>query len=108
MDVVKPVVDRGITEWSTMAEDWEREVPQLVAAISEALAAAPWGCGLEGDQFRIAHFEGDGPNQMLIQCGDLKKGITDAGDRLRKNVDNTFCTNAATYQDIANGLARDI
>ncbi|GAA3149383.1 hypothetical protein [Nonomuraea roseoviolacea] len=104
MDVAKQVVELGLSQWTTMAEDWEREAPQLMAAVSEALAAAPWGDGIEGLQFKAAHFNGDGPNQMLTQCVDLTTQITDAGERLRTTVDNTLYANAATYEDVTTGL----
>ncbi|NUW32341.1 hypothetical protein HTZ77_12995 [Nonomuraea sp. SMC257] len=104
MDVAKQVVELGISQWSTMAEDWEQEAPQLMAAVSEALAAAPWGNGVEGLQFKTAHFNGGGPNQMLTQCAELTTQITDAGERLRTTVDNTLHANAVTYEDVTNGL----
>jgi hypothetical protein len=107
VEIAKPIVNLGISQWSTMAEDWEREAPQLMAAVTEALSAAPWGSGAEGAAFKAAHFRGDGPNQMLRQCGHLTKEITDAGDRLRKTIDNTLRTHAATHQDLS-GLTREI
>lgn len=108
MEAIKPVVELGVSQWSTMAGDWEREAPQLMAAVTEALSAAPWGGEAEGAAFRAAHFRGDGPHQMLTQCAHLTKEITDAGDRLRKTVDNTLSTHAITFQDLATGLTRDI
>ncbi|MEU7854990.1 hypothetical protein [Nonomuraea sp. NPDC049141] len=107
MEIAKPVVNLGISQWSTMAEEWEREEAQLRAAVYEALAAAPWGGGAEGAAFKAAHFRGDGPNQMLKQCFHLTKEITDAGDRMRKTIDNTLRTHHATYQDMS-GLTREI
>lgn len=107
MEIAKPVVNLGISQWCTMAEDWEREAPQLMAAVTEALSATPWGGAAEGVAFKSAHFRGDGPNQMLKQCAHLTKEITDAGDRMRKTIDNTLRTHAATYQDLS-GLTREI
>jgi hypothetical protein len=107
VDIAKPIVNLGISQWSTMAEDWELEAPRLRAAVTEALAAAPWGGGAEGAAFKAAHFRGDGPNQMLTQCAHLTKEITDAGDRMRKTIDNTLRTHAATFQDMS-GLTREI
>ncbi|MEU4224162.1 hypothetical protein AB0F17_07705 [Nonomuraea sp. NPDC026600] len=107
MEIAKPVVNQGISQWCTMAEEWEREEPQLRAAVYEALAAEPWGAAAEGVAFKAAHFRGDGPTQMLKQSAHLTKEITDAGDRMRKTIDNTLRTHAATYQDLF-GLTREI
>ena len=71
MEIAKPVVNLGISQWCTMAEDWEREAPQLMAAVTEALSATPWGGAAEGVAFKSAHFRGDGPNQMRL--ADLNK-----------------------------------
>ncbi|MET7333766.1 hypothetical protein [Nonomuraea sp. NPDC005650] len=106
--IVKPTVDRGLSEWSSMAEDLERESSKLVAQVQEALAAAPWGSGAEGEAFRQAHFRNDGPNQMLSQCTQLAGEITDAGCRVRTAVDNTLKTDLDIKHDLAAGLVREI
>ncbi|NUP78483.1 MAG: hypothetical protein HOV96_13150 [Nonomuraea sp.] len=100
-EIKKPIVDLGISQWSTMAEDWEKESERLVAAVVEALAAAPWGGGAEGDAFKAAHFRNDGPVRMLNQCGSLSKEITDASGRLRTTIDNTLGTDADIEHDLA-------
>ncbi|MEU1727535.1 hypothetical protein ACNF49_06880 [Actinomadura sp. ATCC 39365] len=98
--IIKPVVDSGISQWTTMAEDWEKESERLVAAVVEALAAAPWGNGMEGRSFKDSHFRDDGPNRMLNQCVDLSKQLMDACGRLRASIDNTLSVDAAIEQDL--------
>ncbi|TMR99648.1 hypothetical protein [Nonomuraea basaltis] len=103
-EIVKPIVDRGIFLWSTMAGDLERESSRVITQVEEALAAAPWGSGAEGRAFQAAHFRDDGPNRMLTQCAQLTKEIADMGSRARITVDNTLQTDAAIKQDLAAGL----
>ncbi|GGT32157.1 hypothetical protein ACFFV7_35475 [Nonomuraea spiralis] len=98
--IIKPVVDSGISQWTTMAEDWETQSERLIAAVVEALAAAPWGGGAEGEAFRNSHLQGDGPNRMLNQCVDLSRQITDACGRLRASIDNTLGTDADIESDL--------
>ncbi|MEU6711261.1 hypothetical protein ABZ897_07230 [Nonomuraea sp. NPDC046802] len=93
-EIIKPIVDRGISQWSVMAEDLDQESATLIARVEEALATTPWGTGAEGNAFYNAHFRDDGPNQMLTQCAQLAKEIIDAGDRVRQSVDNTLQTDA--------------
>ena len=100
-EIVKPVVDQGISQWTTMAEDWEKECARLVSAVVDALATAPWGGGAEGDSFKAAHFRDNGPIRMLKQCGSLAKEITDASSRLRTTIDNTLGTDADIERDLA-------
>lgn len=99
--IVKPVVDLGISQWTTMAEDWEKESERLVAGVLEALATKPWGGGAEGEAFKSAHFRNDGPTRMLNQCGSLAKEITDACGRLRTTIDNTLGTDADIERELA-------
>ncbi|GAA3567616.1 hypothetical protein GCM10022419_055530 [Nonomuraea rosea] len=106
--IVKPVVDRATSEWSAMAEDLERELAVLVNQVKEALATAPWGGGAEGAAFRAAHFRNGGPDRMLTQCGELSKGITEAGAMVCKAVDNTLQTDADIKRDLAAGLRVEI
>jgi hypothetical protein len=106
--IIKSTVDRGISEWSTMAEDLERDSSGLINQVKEALAAAPWGDGAEGEAFRAAHFRNDGPNRMLTQCAQLTKEIADAGTMVCKAVDNTLQTDLDIKHDLAAGLRREI
>ncbi|MFG6197057.1 hypothetical protein [Nonomuraea sp. JJY05] len=106
--IIKPNVDRGLSEWSAMAEDLERESAKLVAQVQEALDAAPWGPGAEGEAFRAAHFRNDGPNQMLLQCTKLAEQITAAGCGVRTAVDNTLKMDLDIKRDMAAGLVREI
>ncbi|MCF6470285.1 hypothetical protein FAF44_18040 [Nonomuraea sp. MG754425] len=107
-EIIKPVVDRGLSEWSTMAEEQEQRLPQLVAKVEACLAAAPWGTGVEGDSFRVAHFSGSGPVELLAQCKQLAKQVTDAGDRVRTAIDNTLQTDAAIRDDLAAGMTYQV
>ncbi|MEV4363407.1 hypothetical protein [Nonomuraea sp. NPDC049625] len=106
--IIKPSVDRGLSEWSTMAEDLEHESARLVSLVREALDAAPWGPGAEGEAFRAAHFRNDGPNQMLSQCTQLAKEITGAGSGVRTAVDNTLKMDLDIKRDMAAGRVREI
>ncbi|WP_431928221.1 hypothetical protein [Nonomuraea jabiensis] len=106
--IIKPSVDRGLSEWSAMAEDLARESARLVAQVQEALDAAPWGPGAEGEAFRAAHFRNDGPNQMLSQCTRLAEEITDAGRWVRTAVDNTLKMDLDIRRDMAAGRVREI
>ncbi|MGW0802391.1 hypothetical protein [Nonomuraea sp. NPDC002799] len=106
--IVKPVVDYGLTQWGTMVEDVQRDTAGLVADVKAALAAAPWGGGAEGKAFSAAYFRDDGPTRMLTQCVTLLKEIADAGDRVRAAVDNTLQTDADIQRDIQAGLIREI
>ena len=99
--IAKPIVDLGISQWSTMAEDWEKESERLVTAVLEALATKPWGTGAEGEAFVAAHFRDDGPTRMLNQCGSLAKEIADASGRLRTTIDNTLGTDADIERELA-------
>ncbi|MEV0381329.1 hypothetical protein [Nonomuraea sp. NPDC050643] len=105
--VAKPIVDRGISAWSTMAEDLERGLRRRVAQVEECLASAPWGGGAEGRAFHEAHFRGDGPPGMLTQCTRLGGEVTDAGTRLRKVIDNTLRTDADIKHDMT-GTLREV
>jgi hypothetical protein len=107
-EINKPVVDLGISQWSTMAEDWERAAGPLIAQVIEALAAAPWGGGAEGEAFKAAHFRDGGPTKMLTQCADLTEQIGDASGRLRTTIGNTLGTDADIERDLAAGQTREI
>ncbi|MEV0232511.1 hypothetical protein [Nonomuraea sp. NPDC050786] len=100
-EIVKSVVHRGISEWSAMAEDLDRESAKVISEVREALAAAPWGGGAEGQAFKAAHFSNDGPERMLTQYAQLTKQIIDAGSRVRAAVDHTLHTDAAIEHDLA-------
>ncbi|MFI6739818.1 hypothetical protein ACIBI9_43430 [Nonomuraea sp. NPDC050451] len=106
--ITKTTVDRGLSEWSAMAEDLERESARLVAKVQEALDAAPWGPGAEGEAFRAAHFRNGGPTQMLSQCTQLAQEITGAGCGVRTAVDNTLKMDLDIKRDMAAGLVREI
>ncbi|GAA2208140.1 hypothetical protein GCM10009850_035980 [Nonomuraea monospora] len=93
-------VDRGISAWSTTAEEVSRELPKLAAEIEERLAAAPWGVGAEGEAFLRAHFSDGGPTEMIAQCKRLAEEIVDVGDRLRQAIDNTRQTDADIDHDL--------
>ncbi|WP_336204536.1 hypothetical protein [Nonomuraea sp. LPB2021202275-12-8] len=99
-EIMKSMVDHGLSQWSTMAEDLERTLSGRIAQVVEALAAAPWGDGAEGKAFKAAHFRDGGPDHMLTQCAQIAKEIPDAGDRVRKSVDNTLRTDAAMRADL--------
>ncbi|MEV4172964.1 hypothetical protein [Nonomuraea sp. NPDC049709] len=105
--IARPVVDRGISQWSTMAEELEKALPQLTAEVEACLATAPWGPGAEGDAFCQAHFRDNGPMEMLTQCTRLARGITDAGDRLRQAIDNTLQTDADIRHDLT-AMTREV
>ncbi|MEV0617735.1 hypothetical protein AB0I81_30745 [Nonomuraea sp. NPDC050404] len=105
----KILAERGISAWSTMADEFERTLPKLTAEVEACLSAAPWGSDAEGEAFRAAHFSGGGgPNDMLEQCGRLAKEIIDAGDRVRTAIDNTRQTDADIRHDLATGLVREV
>ncbi|QYC44433.1 hypothetical protein Nocox_34335 [Nonomuraea coxensis DSM 45129] len=106
--IAKPVVYRGITQWTTMADDLNEEATHLAAQVKAALAAQPWGAGTEGQSFFAAHFRGDGPNRMLKQYEDLAEAITDAGTRVRDNVDNTLLTDADIKNDLQANLTMQV
>ncbi|MFI7129671.1 hypothetical protein ACIBQ1_28505 [Nonomuraea sp. NPDC050153] len=106
--IVKSTVDRGLSQWSAMAEDLERESAKLIAQVQEALDAAPWGSGAEGEAFRTAHFRNDGPNQMLSQCTQLAGEINGAGCGVRTAVDHTLKMDLDIKHDLAAGLVREI
>ncbi|SEF89780.1 hypothetical protein SAMN05444920_101961 [Nonomuraea solani] len=106
--IAKPIVDRGISAWSLMAEDLERGLPKLTAQVEECLASAPWGGGAEGRAFFSAHFRDDGPSEMLSQCGRLTREIADAGTRLRKVIDNTVQTDLDIEHGIRTGMVREV
>ncbi|GAA1677323.1 hypothetical protein GCM10009733_087800 [Nonomuraea maheshkhaliensis] len=103
--IAKPIVDRGISAWSVMAEEVERSLPKLVTDVEARIASAPWGGGMEGEAFIRTHFRDGGPGELLNQCGRLAKEITDAGDRLRTAIDNTLQTDADIRHDLT-ALAR--
>ncbi|MFC5835450.1 hypothetical protein [Nonomuraea insulae] len=106
--IAKPVVDRGISEWTTMAEELERGLPRLAAAVEACLATQPWGPGAEGDSFRESHFRDNGPGDMLARCSRLPREVTDAGDRLRMAIDNTLQTDADIRHDLTTGQTREV
>ncbi|WP_043635280.1 hypothetical protein [Nonomuraea candida] len=106
--ISKSVVDRGLSGWSGMAEELERTLPELVARVEECLMKAPWGGGAEGVAFRQAHLRDGGPLEMLSQCAELAKGVTDAGERVRKAIDNTRQTDADISHDLTAGLMREV
>jgi hypothetical protein len=106
--IAKPVVYRGITQWTTMADELSGEAARLIAQVKAALAAEPWGAGAEGRSFYAAHFQDDGPNRMLTQYEDLAEAIVDAGTRVRANVDNTLHTDADIKNDLQANLTMQV
>ncbi|MDA0638526.1 hypothetical protein OUY22_34400 [Nonomuraea sp. MCN248] len=103
-EITKPVVDRGLAQWETMAEDLDASLADLTVKLKEALAAAPWGAGAEGRAFWSAHFQGDGPTRLIEQCAHLSKEISGESGRVRSAVDNTLAVDAAMKQDLSSGL----
>ncbi|MEV4803070.1 hypothetical protein AB0K18_23935 [Nonomuraea sp. NPDC049421] len=100
--IAKPVVDRGMSAWSTTAEEVGKSLPKLAADVEAHLSTAPWGDGTEGMAFYRAHLAEGGPYEMINQCKRLAEQVVDAGDRLRAAIDNTLETDA----DIRDGLTR--
>ncbi|UBU18564.1 hypothetical protein [Nonomuraea gerenzanensis] len=105
--VAKSVVDRGISAWSTNAEEVSRELPKLIGEVESCLAAAPWGVGKEGYAFYEAHFRDGGPRELINQCKRLAEEIVDVGDRLRQAIDNTRLTDADLDLDLTR-MTREI
>lgn len=103
-EIVKPVVDHGLTQWDTMAGELDRTMSKLAAELKDALAAAPWGQGVEGRAFCAAHFRDDGPNRLITQCTRLTKEITAESGLVRQAVDNTLKMDADIRRDIAANL----
>ncbi|GAA4967276.1 hypothetical protein HD597_003827 [Nonomuraea thailandensis] len=105
--IARSVVDRGMTAWSTNAEEVSRTLPKLTAEVEKCLAAAPWGVGAEGEAFYRAHLGDGGPTEMINQCKRLAEEIVDAGDRLRHAIDNTRQTDADIDHDLTR-LTREV
>ncbi|GAA2828701.1 hypothetical protein [Nonomuraea rubra] len=105
--IARSVVDRGMSAWSTNAEEVNRTLPRLAGEVEKNLAAAPWGAGAEGDAFRQAHLRDGGPVEMINQCKRLGEQIVDAGDRLRQAIDNTRQTDADIDHDLTR-LTREV
>jgi hypothetical protein len=103
--LVKSVVDRGISQWATMAGDLERDCPKLTAEVLRCLEAAPWGAHAEGKAFRASHLGDGGPTNMLDRCERLIKDIAELGDGMRASVDNTLGAHTANAHDWA-GMGR--
>ncbi|MGW0478324.1 hypothetical protein [Nonomuraea sp. NPDC003214] len=98
--VVKSVVDRGITEWKTMAGEQERECADLIAEVQKCLDAQPWGTGTEGKAFLTSHVGVNGGPETISKCKKLLKEIADAGDAVRIVVDNTLQAHADMAADL--------
>ncbi|HLU71672.1 MAG TPA: hypothetical protein VKZ82_05800 [Nonomuraea sp.] len=99
-EITRPVVDRGLTQWDTMAGDLDKQLSELAAEVKAALAAAPWGAGAEGLAFWQAHFQGDGPNLLLERCALLAEEISGEPGRVREAVTNTLEVDAAMKEDL--------
>lgn len=103
--LVKSVVERGISQWATMAGDLERDCPKLTAEVLRCLEAAPWGAHAEGKAFGASHLGDGGPKNMVDRCEKLIKDIAELGDGMRASVDNTLGAHSANAQDWA-GMGR--
>jgi hypothetical protein len=103
--LVKSVVERGISQWATMAGDLERDCPKLTAEVLRCLEAAPWGAHAEGKAFQASHLGDGGPKNMVDRCEKLVKDIAELGDGMRASVDNTLGAHSANAQDWA-GMGR--
>lgn len=99
--LTKSVVDRGISQWATMAGDLERDCLKLTAEVLRCLEAAPWGDQTEGRAFQAVHLADGGPTNMVSWCEKLVKEITDLGDGMRASVDNVLGAHTANAQDWA-------
>jgi hypothetical protein len=99
------VVERGISQWATMAGDLERDCPKLTAEVLRCLEAAPWGAHAEGKAFQASHLGDGGPKNMVDRCEKLVKDIAELGDGMRASVDNTLGAHTANAQDWA-GMGR--
>ncbi|MGR6919091.1 hypothetical protein ACU635_32995 [[Actinomadura] parvosata] len=99
--IAHTTVDRGMSAWAATADEVSRTLPRLAGEIETHLAAAPWGSGAEGQAFYQAHFRDGGPIELINQCKRLAEEIVDAGDRLRKAIDNTRQTDADISYDVA-------
>ncbi|MFC5815934.1 MULTISPECIES: hypothetical protein [Nonomuraea] len=100
-EIMKPTVDRGLTQWDTMAGDLDEKLSDRVAKVKAALAAAPWGTGAEGVAFWNAHFQGNGPNLLLDQCAQLCQEISGEPGRVRAAVGNTLQVSTAMEEDLS-------
>jgi hypothetical protein len=100
-EIVRPTVDRGLSQWESMAGDLDEKMKSAIAAVKEALSATPWGGGAEGLSFWRAHFQGDGPIKLLDQCALLTKEISGESGRVRSAVDNTLQVDEAMRQDLS-------
>ncbi|WP_049570679.1 hypothetical protein [Nonomuraea sp. SBT364] len=98
--IVKSVVDRGITEWKTMAGEQERECTALIAEVQRCLDAQPWGAGAEGKAFLTSHIGVNGGPETVQQCKSLLKEIADAGEAVRVAVENTLQAHADMAADM--------
>ncbi|MFG1694885.1 hypothetical protein [Nonomuraea sp. NPDC049309] len=105
--VSKAVVDRGMTAWSTTAEEVSRTLPKLADDVESYLNTAPWGGGAEGQAFYQAHCGDGGPIEMVRQARHLAEQLVDAGDRLRAAIDNTLQTDADIRHDLTR-MAREV
>jgi hypothetical protein len=105
--VSKTVVNRGMSAWSTTAEEVGRTLPKLADDVESYLSTAPWGGGAEGQAFYKAHCGDGGPIEMVRQAKRLAEQIVDAGDRLRAAIDNTLQTDADIRHDLTR-MAREV
>ncbi|WP_067181033.1 hypothetical protein [Microtetraspora niveoalba] len=103
----KTAVTGGLSQWTTMAGDLERDYPGLVARITELNAAEPWGGGSEGSSFRNSYYLSGGPEALIAKGKSLVKQIVEAGPRLRTTFDTTLAVDEAHAQDLAHVTAED-
>jgi hypothetical protein len=94
-------VERGITQWDTMAGRLDKEWPRVSAELKALNDAAPWGDGSEGRAFAAAYLQGDGPNRLVETGTELIGQIVDAGPRLRATIANSRGTDAAIEADLS-------
>ncbi|MET9342250.1 hypothetical protein [Nonomuraea sp. NPDC003804] len=103
VDLVRPITYEGITQWSDMAGEMEKDLPRLVDELRQTLATEPWGSGAEGKAFYANHYQGDGPTKLMDRCSNFPQQFADAGDRVREGVENLFTTDTTIAYDIGTG-----
>ncbi|GIH45199.1 hypothetical protein SAMN05421833_102225 [Microbispora rosea] len=88
VDIRPQQLAKGLSQWHAASSDVESGYAAAQGEIQRLNAAEPWGHDTAGAAFRSAYMQGDGPDTLIKQGGELAAKVVELGPTVRRSAEN--------------------